>query len=100
VVAQLVSILKALLALRFLLKLIAANPHSPIASLIYAFTDLLLVPFAGLTASPSADGMVLEITTLIAILVNGLVGWALQRLTWIVFYRLLSSKVEVTHAQA
>ncbi|NJD57847.1 MAG: hypothetical protein C3F13_12870 [Anaerolineales bacterium] len=99
VVALLVSILEALLALRFLLKLIAANPHSPIAVFIYAVTDLLLTPFAGLTATPSADGMILEISTLIAMLVYGLVGWFLQRLTWIVLYRPRGSKIEVTRTR-
>jgi uncharacterized protein YggT (Ycf19 family) len=99
VVALLVGILEALLALRFLLKLIAANPQSPIAELIYAVTGIFLTPFAGLTATPSADGMVLELSTLIAMLVYGLIGWALERLTWIVIYRPSGSKVEVSRTR-
>jgi uncharacterized protein YggT (Ycf19 family) len=46
-----VVILEAALALRILLKLIAANPSSPIAAFIYDVTDLFLIPFSGLTVT-------------------------------------------------
>src|SRR5512145_623029 len=39
------GILEVLLALRFFLKLIAANPSNLFASLLYSFTDLFLFPF-------------------------------------------------------
>lgn len=95
-----VGILEAALALRFLLKLIAANPSSPIAALIYDFTDLFLIPFSGLTVTPAAGGMVLEISTLIAMLIFGLVGWAFERLVWVVFYRPRGPIVEVTQTKS
>jgi hypothetical protein len=81
------GILEALFALRFVLKLIAANPSNSFAVLVYGFTNLFLFPFAGLTATPSAGGMVLEISTLIGMLVYGLIGWAVERLIWVIFYR-------------
>jgi len=81
------GILEALLALRFGLKLIGANPASPFAVFIYGFTGLFLFPFAGLTGTPAADGMVLEFTTLIAMLVYALVGWAIERIIRVIFYR-------------
>ena len=81
------GVLEALIALRIGLKLIAANPDSPIAALVYSFTSLFLAPFAGLTATPSAGGMVLEVSSVIAMLVYALIGWALERLIWVVFYR-------------
>src|ERR1051325_5727512 len=56
----LLGILEALIALRIGLKLIGANPASPIVAMIYAFTSLFLFPFAGMVATPSAGGMVLE----------------------------------------
>ena len=40
------GILEALIALRIGLKLIGANPDSPIVALIYGFTYLFLFPFA------------------------------------------------------
>ena len=42
------GILEALIALRIGLKLIGANPASPVAAFLYGFTDLFLWPFAGL----------------------------------------------------
>src|SRR5688572_17798117 len=81
------GILETLIALRILLKLIAANPNSPIAVLIYAFTDLFLFPFTGLTATPSAGGMVLELSSLFAMVIYGLIAWAIERTIWVIFYR-------------
>lgn len=90
------GILETLIALRVLLKLIAANPNSPIAALIYAFTDLFLFPFSGLTATPSAGGMVLELSSLFAMLIYGLIAWAIERTIWVIFYRPRGPVVEVT----
>ena len=89
------GILETLIGLRFILKLIAANPASPIAALIYTITDLFLFPFAGLTATPSAGGMVLELSTLFAMLVYALIAWATERLIWVIFYRPRGPMVEV-----
>jgi hypothetical protein len=91
------GILEVLLALRVFLKLIAANPNNMFASLLYGFTDLFLFPFAGLTATPSAGGMVLEVHTLIAMVVYALAAWALERLLWVLFYRPRETRV-VTEA--
>ena len=81
------GILEGLIALRILLKLIAANPNSPFAAMLYGFTDIFLSPFAGLTATPSAGGMVLELSSIIALIVYALIAWALERLIYVLFYR-------------
>jgi hypothetical protein len=81
------GILEALLALRFVLKLIGANQASPIAVFIYGFTKLFLWPFAGLTGTPAAGAMVLEFTTLIAMVVYALIAWGIERILWVIFYR-------------
>ncbi len=96
----LLTILEGLLGLRFLLKLIAANPASPIAAFIYSISGWFLEPFRGLTATPSAGGIVLEISTLIAMLIFGLIGWALVRLIWVIFYRPRGRVVEVTRTKS
>jgi hypothetical protein len=92
----LLGILEAFLALRFVLKLIAANPANPFAVFIYGFTDLFLFPFAGLTVTPSAGGMVLEIPTMIAMVVYALIGWAVERIIWVIFYRPRGPVTETT----
>jgi uncharacterized protein YggT (Ycf19 family) len=76
-----------LLGLRFLLRLIAANPNSPFARLIYNVTAPFLFPFEALTATPSAGAVVVEIPTLIAILVYLALGWVVVRLMWVLSSR-------------
>ena len=93
------GILEAMIALRILLKLIGANAASPIAAFIYGFTELFLKPFAGLTGTPSAGNMVLEISSFIAMVVYALIAWAIERLVWVVFYRPRGSVVAVTETR-
>ena len=87
VVWLLLTIFEALLALRFVLKLIGANPASPFAVALYGFTGLFLYPFANLIGTPAMGGMELEISTLIAMLVYGLIAWAIERIIFVIFYR-------------
>jgi len=81
------GILEALIALRIGLKIIGANPDSPIAGFIYGFTSLFLSPFEGLVGTPSAGSMVLEVSSVIAMRVYVLIAWALERTIWVLFYR-------------
>lgn len=90
------GILEALIALRIGLKLIGANPASPIAVFIYGFTSLFLFPFTGLTGTPAAGIMVLEISSVIAMVVYALIAWALERIVWLIFYRPRGPVVGVT----
>ena len=92
----LLVMLEGLIALRIGLKLIGANADSPVAALIYGFTNLFLFPFAGLMGTPTAGGMVLEISSMIAMVVYGLAGWAFERMVWVIFYRPREAAVAVT----
>jgi len=83
----LLGILEAVIALRIGLKLIGANPDSPIVALIYGLTNLFLFPFTGLVNSPMFGTMELELSSMFAMLIYGLLGWAAERLVWLVFYR-------------
>jgi hypothetical protein len=78
-------VIEALIGIRILLKLIAANPNSGFAALIYGITDLFLLPFFGLTITPSANGVVLEIPSIIAMLVYALFFWGLVKVIWLLF---------------
>jgi hypothetical protein len=73
------GLVEALIAMRVFLKLIAANPNSGFARFIYGITDLLVWPFVGLTATPTANGMVLEIPSLIAMLVFGVAFYVFEQ---------------------
>ena len=90
------GILGALIALRIGLRLIGANPESPIVALIYGFTYLFLFPFEGMVASPTAGNMVLELSSMFAILIYGLIAWAVERTVWLIFYRPRGPVVAVT----
>jgi len=90
------GILEAMIALRIGLMLIGANPASPIVALIYGFTNLFLFPFTGLIASPTAGGMVLELSSIFAMLIYGLIAWAVERTVWLIFYRPRGPVVAVT----
>lgn len=81
----LTGILEGLIGLRVLLKLMAANPNAGFAEFVYGITTPFLVPFFGLTATPAANGSVLEIPSLIAMLVYALLAWVLVRTLWVVF---------------
>ena len=81
------GILEALLALRFVLKLIAANPPARSLFLYMVSPTFSCSPLPGLTGTPSAGGMVLEIPTMIAMVVYALIGWAIERMIWVIFYR-------------
>ncbi len=92
----LLGILEVLIALRIGLKLIAANPESLIVSMIYGFTYLFLFPFEGLVASPAVGSMVLELSSMFAMLIYGLIAWVVERIVWLIFYRPRGAVVAVT----
>ena len=76
----LVGILEGTILLRIVLKLIGANPNN-------AFTGPFLAPFAGIQSSPSAEGLVLEIPAIVALLVYALISVVIERAIWILFSR-------------
>lgn len=90
------GILEALIALRIGLKLIGANPDSPIVALIYGFTYLFLFPFEGMTATPAAGSMVLELSSFFAMVIYALIAWAIERIVWVLLYRPRGPVVGVT----
>src|SRR4030042_4796480 len=83
----LLGLLEAALALRVIFKLVGVNAANSFATLLYNVTDFFLAPFASLARSPAAGGMVLEVSTIIAMIVYLLIGWALERIVYVFFYR-------------
>ena len=81
------GVIEVLIALRIALMLIGANPGSPIVALIYGITYLFLFPFNGLIGSPTVGNMVLEISSMFAMVVYGLIAFAVDRTVWLIFYR-------------
>jgi hypothetical protein len=77
------GIVEALIAIRLILRLLAANPVAGFASFIYGITDPLVAPFVGLFTTPAYNGNVLELTSIVAIIVYALVAWLLVRVLWL-----------------
>jgi uncharacterized membrane protein YhdT len=83
----LLGLLEAALALRVVFKLIGVNAANSFASLLYNITNLFVAPFASLTGAPTAAGMVFEFSTIIAMVIYLLIGWALVKIVYVLFYR-------------
>jgi hypothetical protein len=83
----LTGVAEGLIGLRVLLRMMAANPGNAFANFIYRLTDLFLWPFIGLTATPSSDGIVLDIPAVIAMVVYLLLAWVVIELLWLILGR-------------
>jgi hypothetical protein len=77
------GLIEGLLAIRFVLRALGANPSAGFAEFIYGVTAPFVAPFFGLFGSPRSEGYVLELNTLVAMIVYALLAWLLARLTWI-----------------
>jgi YggT family protein len=79
--------LEALLGVRVLLRLIGANPDNGFASFINALSGLFVAPFASLFQNPAYGTIVLEVTTMIAMLIYAVLAWVIGRLIWLTLSR-------------
>jgi hypothetical protein len=81
VVWTILGIVESVLALRFVLKLIGANPVAGFTDFIYTLAGPLLAPFSNVVRNAgTGTGGVFEWTTLIAMVVYWLLAWAIIRL--------------------
>jgi uncharacterized protein YggT (Ycf19 family) len=83
IVFYLLDVLEALLAFRFFLALLGANPASPFVQFIYMASEPFVYPFRGIFPQVSAQGAVLEWAVLLAMVVYAVVAWGIGRLIWI-----------------
>ncbi len=77
------GLIETLLLIRFVLRALGANPNAGFAQFIYGITAGLVAPFAGLFGTPSYDGSVLELNSLVALIVYALLGWLIAKIIWI-----------------
>ncbi len=77
------GLVEGLIAIRFVLKALGANPSAGFAEFVYGITNVLVAPFVGLFGNPQAQGSVLELNSIVALIVYGLLAWLLGRLAWI-----------------
>jgi hypothetical protein len=74
------GLLEVLLAFRFVLKLLGANPAAGFTSFIYGVTQMFAAPFLSVFKISSVQGSVFEWTTLLAMLVYWLIALAIVKL--------------------
>ena len=83
-----VGVLNSLICLRYLLKLMGANPSNPIAEFVYSTTQPALSMFEGLIKTVALGGTVLEFHALIAIAIYGMLGWMSVQLLRLMFIQI------------
>jgi hypothetical protein len=80
IVWYIAGLLEALLAFRFVLKLLGANPAAGFSSFIYGVTHPFAGPFLSVFNITKVEGSIFEWTTLLAMLVYFLIAMAIARL--------------------
>ena len=78
------GVIETLIAIRFALRLLGANPAAAFTDFIYDVTAPFIAPFVGVFGTPEVDGAVLEPHSLLAIAVYALIAWLAVRLLWVV----------------
>jgi hypothetical protein len=80
IVYLILGVVEVLLVIRFILKLLAANPSAGFSSFIYNITAPLVAPFEGVFPSPTRNSSVVELASLLAMIVYALLAWGIVRL--------------------
>lgn len=79
IIWMILVLIEILLAIRFILRLLGANPEAGFAQFIYGITAAFVAPFAGLFGTPRFDASVFEFTTLVAMIIYALLAWVIVR---------------------
>ncbi len=80
VVWYLLGALEILLAFRFFLKLLGANPFAGFSAFVYGVSYIFVAPFLNVFSIVQIEGSVFEWTTLLAMFVYAVVAWGLIKL--------------------
>ena len=74
------GVIQAFIAIRFILKLLDANPSSAFTQIIYNISWVFVFPFNGVVPNTSGGGSVLEWFSIVAIVVYALIAIGLAKL--------------------
>ena len=80
IVWYILGVLEALMAFRFVLKLLAANPGAGFTNFIYSVTYPFVLPFISVFKTSKIQGSIFEWTTLLAMFVYWIIATAVIRL--------------------
>lgn len=77
IIYLILGILETFLVIRFVLKLLAANPDAAFTSFIYALTEPFVIPFEGVFPTPQTQGAALDLAAVLAMIVYALLVWGI-----------------------
>lgn len=80
VVWYIVGLIEVLLAFRFVLKLLGANPSAGFTDIIYSVTYILVAPFLTVFRVSQIEGSIFEWTTILAMLVYLVIALGIAKL--------------------
>lgn len=80
IVWYILGIVEVLLAFRFVLKLMGANPAAGFSSFVYGITYIFATPFLSVFRISQVAGSILEWTTILAMFVYWVVAFAIIKL--------------------
>jgi len=80
IVWYILGLIEVLLAFRFILKLLAANPAAVFTSFIYGVTYVFATPFLNVFRITHVNGSVFEWTTLLSMFVYWLIAFGIVKL--------------------
>ncbi len=82
------GLIEIAIALRILLKLLAADPDAGFSRFIYGVTGPFVAPFAGIVGEPAAsNGSVFELSSVLALIIYLLLSWIVAKLVQLLIDR-------------
>lgn len=94
IVMYVFGVIEVLIAIRFVLELLGANAEAGFVKLIYAISDVFMVPFTAIFGTQRVAGSTFELSALVAIAVYALVAWGIVTLIRVISPREQSQTVE------
>lgn len=83
IVWYIVGVIEAILAFRFFLKMLGANPGAGFTEFIYGLTQPFVSPFLNVFGMTSIQGATFEWPTILAMVFYWFVGWAIIKLFFV-----------------
>ncbi len=77
------GVIEALILIRFILKLLAANPAAAFTNFVYQLSGPFVAPFQGVFPSPATDASVFELSSALAIIIYMLLAALIVRIIWL-----------------
>jgi YggT family protein len=94
------GVIQVILGLRFLLRLLGANPDAGFVQLVYTLAAPFMAPFEAVFATPQVEGAVFDWSVLLAMAVYALIAWGIASLIRAVTPRSSAGTVEqVEHVE-